>query len=162
MALVVEDGSNIPGANSFVDYTYFRLFALDRGVSGFTNLEILPHLVKATDYLEKYWDRFKGDRTYTDQVLSWPRRNVYLHGNLLVETTIPEELKKAQSLLAIESYSGNELSPTIDNSIKMEKVAVLEMEYFQGEGKLPYFDSVQAFLDPLLETSSGFFEVQRI
>jgi hypothetical protein len=163
MALVVEDGTKMdtssPLPNTYVDAEGLSAFATLRGLddiaaSGDTQLEIA--LIKAVDYMqEKYRLRWKGSRVRGFQPLDWPRRGVdipdffdpfFRQSNVPInfqdtlyvgEDTVPEEVRTAQSLLAIATYSGDESTGVLQGSLgrvtKREKLGSLEVEYFNAE-----------------------------
>lgn len=163
MTLVVEDGTKTdtvsPLPNTYVDADGLAAFATLRGLddiaaSGIVQLEIA--LIKAVDYLqEKYRLRWKGSLTKGFQPLHWPRRGVdvpdffdpfFRQANVpinfqdtlyVAENVVPEEVRTAQNLLAIATYSGDEstgiLQPALGRATKREKLGTLEVEYFNAQ-----------------------------
>lgn len=105
MAIVVEDGTGTPGANSYVDVVALRDYAGLRGVvlpDDDTACEVL--LIKAMDFLES--KKYIGRPTSDTQSLSWPRKCAITTDGLEFDTDeIPAMLKKAQCQAAIESMS---------------------------------------------------------
>ena len=100
MTITVEDGTNVAGANSYVDIDELRAYALERGIIlpvEDAAVEIL--LIKAMDYIELRDEDYRGDRVYTDQALSWPRIEYDM------EIGIPKELKKLQMVLAVAAMT---------------------------------------------------------
>ena len=166
MALVIEDGSLVAEANSYVSVEMVREFAVSRAITSLPvndsagNLAIEAACVLAGDYLESFRGEFKGSKVSpATQWLQWPRQNVRVEGWEVPITTIPKELKFAQCQLVIENLSGVDLSPTGDGrEIIKEKVDVLEVEYAQGSNNSPqpHFVKVRHFLEPLLDSGSGF------
>lgn len=159
VALIVEDGSNVPNANSYVDLTYIRSFAEARGVLlpvDDASVQILA--ISAMDYIEAQRSRFQGSRTYPDQELQWPRSGVLIDCAPFPSDQIPVELKKAQAQLVIEQLEMPDLSPSTDGyAVAREKVDVIEVEYASGRLSgtatsvaTPTFPKVAAFLDPLI------------
>ena len=72
--IVVEDGTNVPDANSYVTVEELVQYSADRGILlpvDDAEKEIL--LIKAMDYLELADNEYVGLRSYPDQLLSWPR-----------------------------------------------------------------------------------------
>ena len=165
MAIVVETGASITGANSYVTTDDLRDYADLRGLSypsDDVDIEIL--LIKATDYLESFRDRYKGDKSASTNALQWPRTDVYIDGYLLSKTTIPEELKNAQIQIALDAQSV-EISPnelvSDKGDRKKEKVDVIEVEYFERSNSRtqPKFTKAMYFLSPLLK-QNGLFAVR--
>jgi len=160
MALIIEDGSNVAGANSYVTVEEFQAFYVDRGNTTLAEADdeqVESALVKGSDYLsQKYRLLWKGSRANADQRLDWPRRGVDVPdffdpfyrdlGNVplsfqdtlwIPENEVPYEVQVAQILLAAETFSGAESTGQLQNSLgrvtKREKLGVLEVEYFTAE-----------------------------
>jgi hypothetical protein len=159
MALIVEDGSGVAGANSYVSVAEVRAWA---GVRGLTlpatdgAVEIL--VVKAMDFLESFRARFTGSKTDSAQALQWPRTGATLDGVALDDDVIPAELKSALFQLTVDAQT-LELQPTgTGREVLREKVDVLETEYAErGSGTVqPQFTKALAFLQPLLNSGGAF------
>jgi hypothetical protein len=165
MALTVEDGSGVAGANSYATAAEFVTFHTDRGNTALAEADtdqIEAALVKGTDYLEqKFRLLWKGSRSYSTQVLSWPRRGVDVpdffdpffrdlsnvpisfQDTLFVpENEVPYEVKVANFLIAAETFDANAestgvLQETLGGRLtQKEKLGALEVVYFPqgGEG----------------------------
>lgn len=112
MGFTVEDGTGVAGANSYVDVAYADGFFLDRGYSEWaaiaTTGEKQALLIQATDYIESlYARRFIGEMTSMSQPLSWPRTGTDDYRDVAFGVNeIPEALKRAQCLYAIQAKSG--------------------------------------------------------
>ncbi len=76
MAVIVEDGSGVAGANSYASEEQLQAWAGARGYTLTGDLSVL--LVRAFDYIEAREPRFVGYRTYG--ATSWPRTCVTLYG----------------------------------------------------------------------------------
>jgi hypothetical protein len=147
MSLVVEDGTNVPNANSYVTDVEYTDYAAKRGITvGATAPEREVELIKGMDYLASYRDRYRGGRTWDDQVLDWPRA--------IGLTDIPfpaTVLKEAQILAAIASRT-MKLFPVVTASDKFatrKTVGPLTVEYQSsssaggyGRQRLPQIDSL--------------------
>lgn len=107
MAFVVEDGSGLSDANSYITVQEFTDFHTDRGTfaSGdFSTTEIQQGAVNATDYLEKRFGRnFRGYRQSQSQSLEWPRIDAADNDDNLMNgpDEIPRNLKKGCSEYAL-------------------------------------------------------------
>lgn len=107
MALVIEDGSLIAGANSYVSLDDARLYANARGVElPADDAEAAALLIRAMDYLESHEPKFIGERVSRDQPLSWPRKGVTIEGFEWSETEIPRQVRNAQLALIVEINDG--------------------------------------------------------
>ena len=81
MALVIEDGTIVAEANSYVTVEEARAFALLRGVilsAVDADVEIL--IIEAMDYVEAKGSKFKGMKYTRDQDLQWPRSGATVDG----------------------------------------------------------------------------------
>lgn len=157
--LVIEDGSGVPNANSYVTVAEYRAYAVPRGVTlPVSDTEVETQLILAMDYLEiQPW---AGTPTYSDQSLAWPRDDLYIGGVLIADDVIPGKIKFAQMQLAIQVNAGVDLMPTVvggaSGAITREKVGPLETEYATyNVGTQPYFRSINALLAAYL-TGLGF------
>lgn len=135
MALVIEDGTVVTGANSYIDIPEAKAFAAARGVDlGNDDTVTEQRLLVAMDYLESL--SYKGTRTEPDQqLLAWPRIGVTFDGRTFGDHVIPNQLKSAQAQLAIEQFNGvvifaSTSSGSGELGIKKEVVDVLETEFF--------------------------------
>lgn len=159
MALVVEDGTGVEGANSYLTVAELRAFAGDRGLTLPTDSEVEKLLVKATDYLEL--KSYIGDRASDNQGLSWPRTqtaNPYWQYNNI----IPTKLKTAQSLLAVEAMNGDLTQATRPNEYIQTKIDVLYIKYAKDDDRSAglRYRAVDDLLASLVTTSRPFQTVR--
>jgi hypothetical protein len=145
MALVVEDGTGIADANSYIEAAWADTYHADRGNTAWASAQATAKeqaLIKATDYIEtRFGDRFKGFPEFIDtpQGLSFPRLKLYdRYGQVI--TGIPDNLKKATAEYALRALEAELMpDPDVDASglpVKSvsEKVGPLETatEYQQA------------------------------
>lgn len=158
MALVIEDGSIVAGANSYVSLAEARAYATARNKplpTNDTTLEAL--LISAMDYLEAQRARFEGLKVSAEQELQYPREGVIIDGIELASTVIPSILKQAQIRLAMEANAGVDLMPTRTGGfVKKEVVGPIETEYSEkvGVSVEPEMSAVEALLAPLFAPRS--------
>jgi hypothetical protein len=126
ITLIVEDGSVVSDANTFVTISgadaYFEAYGEtawigtdDSGTGAPTDTVKQQALLKAMKYLNNL--PWKGIRYDEDQSLSWPRSNVYDRDGLLVaDDTVPNVVVAAQCELALRSLptSDVELQPDLE------------------------------------------------
>ena len=113
MALIVETGAVVPNANTYVTRQELIDYAVLRGVviADDDASDIL--LISATDYLESFRARYKGAEVQPGvQPLAWPREGVTAGFVIVGSDTIPDAIKKAQIVLAMEASKGTVLLPT--------------------------------------------------
>jgi hypothetical protein len=134
MALVVEDGTGVDDANSYVTVEDANAYLLDRNNAAWfaaTDDQKVAALIEATDYVDAH--DWVGYVEFAAQALGWPRLEAYdREGRLLVG--VPAQVKRAVILLAPEALSGR-LRPTTAataGALKRKKVGPLELEYFEG------------------------------
>lgn len=150
MALSVEDGTGIEGADSYVTLDEAKAYAAKRGldVPDDAALEVL--LVKATDYIESR--RFVGAKVNGQGFLSWPRTGVILDDEEI--TGIPEALKRAQIQLAVEMQAVDPHATVSTSAVKSKTVGPLTTVYAVADGDRPAtrLPKVDRLLAPLLVT----------
>lgn len=156
MAIVVEDGTNVANANSFVTLAEYTAWADDRGINVPPSPASEQNLIKATDYINTLEPQFSGERLYDDQPLAFPRTLQYIHGILVADGNIPKEVKVLQYTVAYALSLGIELFPmTGERAVKRKKVGPLETEWFDNDIS-PTLTMVDAAAAPLLSFSGAF------
>lgn len=156
MALIIEDGSIVANANSYVTDLEFTEYAALRGFTlPSTAAEREYLLINAIDYLES--KDYMGTRsTPADQVLSFPRYDVYANDYLIPSDSIPQGLKNAQMEAAIAYQTQQLLVNESVNDIQSEELDVLKVSYFEGGKKTRVRVSrVNAYLSPYLSPAMG-------
>lgn len=169
MALTIEDGSIVTGAESYATVAEADTYHTNRGNAAWTGTDAVKEaaLRKAASYLDgEYRNRWKGYRVAPlTQAMEWPRMNVtvddggysltfndqlYLGPICLASDAIPPRLKDAQCELASRALAG-ELAADTGAKIKRETVDVITTEYFNGEdpGKVRYL-AVEQLISDLL------------
>lgn len=134
MALVIEDGSIVEGANSFVSEEEFDAFA--EGVTLPAAFDVEQAAKEAVRFIVSVEGQMKGERTAPlTQDLPYPRRNVNLFGATFPDNAIPKTLKNAQMQLMLDVARGVPLFPddTAEQAVKRDKVGPLETEYFGAD-----------------------------
>lgn len=149
--VVVEDGTGITGANSYVTESQLAGYMAARNVT--ISGDLTASLLKAMDYLETL--SFTGNKYSETQALQWPRDSVYIDGYSLSSSTIPNELKLAQMRLAQEIDQGNDPLETLARKVKREKVGPVEVEYDDSSASSAILRSVNNMLRKILSTTSG-------
>ena len=165
MALIVEDGTGLVNAESYISVADANTYNSNRGYTSWAaltdaNKEIA--LRKATDYIEQvYRLRFLGYRHTEDQALSFPRDEVprrdftYLNQfSFYPNDVVPQEIKNACAELAYKSIT-TELSPDITRVTKREKVGVLEVEYDNTQVPYTKYRAIDNMIAVFLSSTSG-------
>lgn len=165
MALTIEDGTGVAGADSYSTVTEIRAYATARGLAlPVDDAAVEPLAVLATDWLETYRARYQGSQTSTQQPLQWPRSGVVIDGRAVADDEIPELLKRAQAQAAIDAQAAP-LTARAAAGIRREKVDVIEVEYFQGSDSTARTGGsaiAEAMLAPLLRSPAVGVQVVRV
>lgn len=160
MALVIENGSIVANANSFVTVAEIREFAEARGiVLPVDDGDVEPFAVEAWDFLITVEPRMTGTRVSAEQEGVYPRNCVKINCFDVANTVIPVTLKKAQMQLAVDRSRGVPLvtDDSAERDIKREKIGPLETEWF-GPGNATTGGSLEiawGYLRPLLRVGFG-------
>ncbi|AGN30439.1 hypothetical protein SXAG_00158 [Synechococcus phage S-CBS4] len=157
MALVVEDGSGLSGANSYATAAQADTYASDRGLSAWTGDTATKEaaLIRATDYLEAtYREAWLGYRATKTQALSWPRTNVEVDLYPIPADEVPVAVRNATIEMAIRALTEDLLADQTQR-VKREKVDVLEIEYADGSDATKRYPFVGRMLSPYIYGGSA-------
>jgi len=154
MALIVEDGTNVPGADSYISEADAITRAQNLGLDFPTdpNDAEVP-LRRAAIYLEKYRNHYQGTKVFSDQSLQWPRDPVYIDNIYNPKDNIPHDLIDAQVAVASADYSGRALYGTSTGSITSKSVGDVSVTK-SNVGRLDdaaYLGFVKEVLKPILK-----------
>lgn len=134
MSIVVEDGTGLSNAESYISVAEANTYHTNRGNSSWTGTDAVKEaaLRKATQYLDVTYV-WNGDIKSTTQSLNWPRDNVVDNQGRDLEDSVPQKIKDATAELAVASLSADLLTVTSNSDyVKREKVGELEIEYKDG------------------------------
>jgi hypothetical protein len=128
MALVIEDGTLVSGANSYVTLNEYRAWANARGITASDSDTVLErYVLRAMDYLEQLI--FIGNKANENQPLQWPRTEALIDGYYADATEIPSQVKKAlYEAIKVEADGYSELSNQDRRTIR-EKIGDIEITY---------------------------------
>ena len=166
MALIVEDGTGLSDAESFLSVadadSYFSKHGEPSAWTAATTAAKEAALRLATQYLcTVYHQRWKSVRTYEEQALDWPRAWMDDDDGYSIDSDeLPQRLKDATAEMSLRSLSAT-LLPDVDNpgAIKRERVKVGpiedEVEYTSGgKSQLIRYRLVDLLLAPYIQPSS--------
>ena len=144
MALVVETGTGLPNADSYITLADARVYAANYGLtlpSDDTEAEIA--LRQGCAYIELQEGRYSGTRVSTSQALAWPRTDAAnSFGSQYPDNVVPIQLGRAQVAAAAEFAKGTDVRATDDGkSVASEAVTgAVSVSYFNngktGEGSV--------------------------
>jgi hypothetical protein len=159
MALIIEDGTGVVGANTYASRQELIDYAALRGVdlSAEAGAALDAALIRAIDYLEA--QPFQGERASSTQALAWPRSDVWLHGILVGDDYIPRELVYGQLALAVEARTQDlQPNPTGKGSVIEETVSgAVTVRYSTDKpAMVNAWSKATAILQPLLKRGGLF------
>lgn len=165
MALTVETGAIVAGADSYITLTDARTYLTSRGMALSADDTVAEQQLRtAFDYIESFRSKFKGIKVTSAQMTAWPRSGAYIDTYEIPSDTIPTQLKYAQAQAASAINSGlNPLSSGTGAAfILKEKVGPIETQYSEAisTSGLPILRGVNNLLEVLL-SSTAFITVER-
>lgn len=182
MTLIVEDGTIVTGANTFISQADFRSYCDDRGINldAYDPLLIDASIVRAGDWLnneDRLW--WRGQRVNDEQSMAWPRAGVIVQlgtGNELPSNLIPSKIKQAQCYLTFKQLTVGDVQPDLDRgggiqsvsaggvSVTYMSTAMIETLYQAAQGILkPYLRRVYYTIQPtFIEDDRGYDKVSNV
>jgi len=114
MAIIVENGSIVAGANSWVTRAAFITYAAERGVTIADTVAADVMLIKAAEYITGMGPRLIGELVDRGQTTAYPRLNLVIQNWHWLSTEIPLAVINAQLAVALEINAGEDpYNPTI-------------------------------------------------
>jgi len=175
MSLIIEDGSVVPGAASYISVADADAYHAARGNDTWDAVDNKEAaLRKAADYMvQMYRPRWKGYRKSTTQALDWPREmcfldpsvngigaDAYSYGygfgfvTVVPNNIVPTEVKNACAELALRA-AATDLAPDISRITKDERIGPIAVTYENYLGP-PFvqYRAIDAALAPYLSAHS--------
>lgn len=158
MALIVEDGTIVTGANSYCNLDYIKFYCVSRGLELPANdIVIEQAALMAMNYIESKCEYFDGHVSVKTQELSYPRKNAVYNGYPLDVDEIPDAVKKALAHATYLVTDDVDFQPIRDGSFVTEaKVASLTAKFSQSTVKNKddsnYFGPIDDYLKKLYST----------
>lgn len=148
MALIIEDGTIVPGADSFATAVELVTYADDYGLTIPATAPEQERLLRRAA-LQMSALSWKGNIVSASQSLSWPRRDVYIgqgsgliwnrpstivNDYLVPQNAIPDQVKKGQMALAAEIHA-DDLVPAeqTQGAVLSETVGPLSQTYAEAK-----------------------------
>ena len=126
--IIIEDGSIVSGANSYITVSGVNVYASDYGYSDWDSASDTikqQALFKGMRYIEGL--SFKGTRQTEDQELAFPRSDLYDSDDYLIEEdTVPSKVIKALCEASILSLPDSDiiLQPATDRDDYRKKLNI--------------------------------------
>ncbi len=158
MALIIEDGSEVLGANSYVtDAEYVAYAALQGLTIGVDAPAREIELLKGVNFIESHRDQFKGLKNNKEQPLQYPRNGVWIDSFSVDSDEIPKELKNAQFEAAIAENQLSLLKTEDKSNVASVSVDVISQSFHPGgDWAIARTERIDVHLRPLLRNSSSF------
>lgn len=164
MSLIVEDGTGTLASESYCSVAFADTYHTNRSNTAWDNLgdsDKEAVLRKATDYMvQVYRSLWKGYKVLSTQSLDFPRKLLYITGEILDNTTaisstiVPIEVQKACAELALKAITDDLLIDTEQQVVK-ETIGPISTEYQPYANKYKHYTSVEAMLKPYLKSNFG-------
>lgn len=154
--VIVETGSLVANANSFVTREIVKGYCDDRGYTfDITDTAAADAaVIKGADWLKNTMRlNYRGSLRTAEQTMPWPREDAsFYRGPVIANTAIPQCVKDAQCELSYRAKAGTNLQPDLarGGQVKKEKLDVIEVEYFPGAPPETVLQSVLGMLAPVL------------
>jgi len=159
MALVVEDGTGLETANSYVSLAECSTYHTDRANSDWIGDDAVKEaaIIRATQYLDNHYrSRFLGYRGSEAQALEWPRYDVEDDNGYWLDGESPNELRYATGELAVRAVNDKLLDDQgRGGAIRRVKVGPIETEYSESAPAGTIYRFVDEILGRLLSGGSG-------
>ena len=157
MAIIIEDGTIVSGANSYNSRADYIAYALLLGTTIPDAVAADVQLITATEFMESKRAQYKGEAVDRDQSLSFPRYNVVIDGFYWTHEEIPRQAKLCQMTLALDINAGNDpYNPPVVRTRKSEEIdGAVKVAYFgrDQDVKLGKNSKWEALLNSLLNYS---------
>ncbi len=157
MSLIVEDGTGLATAESYISVVNATTYHSNRGNAAWAALASdavrEQYLRQATDYMvQAYRELWKGYRLLAAQALDWPRQDVCydeLLNAYVANNVVPTEVKNACASLALTAASGA-LAPDLGRGVLSEQIGPISVTYDKGSAEYTRYRSIDLALGPYL------------
>lgn len=154
MALIVENGSIVAGAESYCTVAFADTYHAARGNDAWDNVDNKEAaLRKAADYIgQMYRAKWAGTRVSDLQAMDWPRYNVPRidsAGSYYASDSVPLEIQKANAEFALKTVEGDLLADA-DAPVTEETVGPITTRYAAGASQDKKFPAVDRLLAPFI------------
>jgi hypothetical protein len=166
MALIVEDGTGLSTAESYISVADANTYiAAYRGANATWDAATEASKEVAARQATKYLDgtnTWKGQKEFSTQSLDWPRIYAYDETGAAYDG-IPTALEQATAEVMFLIITGETITETVTRSGQTirEKVDVIEVEYAEGASFQPHYPIVSRLIGDLVAGSSAMGRVVR-
>ena len=156
--IIVEDGTIVSGANSYISVAELDTYAADRGITILASDKTVL-LIKSMDYIESLG--YIGITRTAGQVLQFPRSDMIVDNFLLPIDEIPQLLKDGQAETALAIDRSENPLQDVERKVIEEGVDTLFTKYSLGSSSTTIVRTISAKLHKLLLASGSGFRVSR-
>ncbi|HID7510335.1 TPA: DnaT-like ssDNA-binding protein [Enterobacter hormaechei] len=151
MALVVETGNIVPGADSYISLSDARALAAKYGyVLPADDTEAEAALRNGAMYVGLQEPALCGKRVSAAQSLSFPRTGISLYGFQVANNVIPDQVKLAQLIAGVEYGNGADVRGISDGRVTtMERVEGAVTVQYANNGNTGATITITAAMDAL-------------
>jgi len=157
MALVVEDGSIVANADSYVTRSDFIAWSLRRGYTVADDDLADNKLVVAFDFINGIESSLAGLLSVREQTGAYPRTDLVLQTYSWLSTEIPTQAKDYQMSLALDQVNGIDIfNPPQSDSVAVRRSRVegaVEEEYAVSDSSAFVYQSLSNRLRQILQRS---------
>lgn len=154
MTLIIEDGTLVTDANSYITEIEANAILAAFGFPALIPLNAEAQLMQAAQYLESFRPRYKGTTEINQQSLAWPRTGVVIDGFDFPFDEIPIQLKRAQAIASGYVAAGKNLyANSCGQEVIQKTVDVISVTYAESgiADAQPSFGLIDAQLEILLK-----------
>ena len=161
--MIVENGTGLPNADSYVSIEFADSYFSARGVSGWESLSTEQKeqsLICATDFIDSIYQWY-GKKATSEQALRFPRVNLVDYEGQVIEG-IPTCLKQAVCDASMLKANGTELFQTKNENgdVVSETITTLSFNYSKSDKsekttQTTLYDSINTKLRGLFKESSA-------
>lgn len=149
MALIIEDGSIVANADSYVTVAEIRAYADKRGFDvPVADATVEQLAILAIDYMQS--KKYIGNLVEAGQALAFPRRDIID----LADDVIPQAIKNAQIELAIAAHTNDLLMSEPTATVQSESTGTTSTTYLGGLSSAFVSERVNMFLSQYLRPYS--------
>lgn len=149
MALIIEDGSIVANADSYVTTAEITAYANKRGFTVPASESDLEKIaILAIDYMQS--KKYIGNLVEAGQALAFPRREI----EDLADDVIPQAIKNAQIELAIAAHTNDLLMSEPTATVQSESTGTTSTTYLGGLSSAFVSERVNMFLSQYLRPYS--------